>query len=496
MNFDVMRGPWIDCHDVRGKTEKLGIRDLLLRAHELEGVHDISPLQEYGIYRLLTVVVMDICRPRTSADMEALLEEGCFDKSQIDDYIARCEKDGPCFNLFDAKKPFMQDAFNPEYDEEKCIKPVSTLLHDLPGGNNHIHFDHRLEDVHRLTYAECAKALCAVNVFCYGNRFYASSINGSPPIYVLVHGDNLYQTIILNCLSELADPISYASPGPCYRETRETIPGKELVSVSLLEGMTLKARRAHLINLDNGYVDKMYFQNGFNFVGYQMWHDPHTIIRDSGLTAKPEENKDTWRDLAAIFDRRNESSPPVVKQSLRITNSYNAQVVVYNLVTEDGAYKQWSRNILALPKHVILNDWEMDFVIGAISICEKSCSILEYSLACAQANKDITKGKFSKAERDKLDKHRKSTVTCQSVQRYFANTRKALFTKQIPTLAMSTLYDFEALYKQWLDAVCSAAREAFVWGSEHMGDSASMLKAIAQAERSLYMSLGMLKKEK
>lgn len=97
----------------------------------------------------------------------------------------------------------MQDALDPKYDEEKNIKPASMLLHDLPGDNNHIHFDHRRADTHRLTYAECARALCAVNVFCTAGLHGPSSINGAPPYYVIIDGGDLYKTLIL------ADRVGY-----------------------------------------------------------------------------------------------------------------------------------------------------------------------------------------------------------------------------------------------------------------------------------------------
>lgn len=86
-----------------GKTALRGIRELLLGAHALTAVQDSSPLQEYGIYRLLTAIVMDMCRLRGPMDMEALLENGHFYEAQVDAYIARCERDGPCFDLFDKK---------------------------------------------------------------------------------------------------------------------------------------------------------------------------------------------------------------------------------------------------------------------------------------------------------------------------------------------------------------------------------------------------------
>lgn len=474
MSFDVMRDPWIPCVDPGGKTAPYGIRELLLNAHSLSEVRVVSPLQEYGIYRLLTVVAMDMLRPKDAESMGELLAAGRFDKEQVDAYIALCEKDGPCFDLFDKNKPFMQDAFDPRYDGDKCVKPVSILLHDLPGGNNHIHFDHRLADTHRFSYAECAGALCAVNVFCTAGLQGPSSINGAPPYYALIKGRRLYESLILNCIPDYAKPTArYAQPGPAWRSPNTRAPGEEVASVSLLEGMTLRARRICLIDSADGRVSKAYFQKGVHFVGYSAWRDPHTILAEKGSSIKPSLDKDPWRNVAMLF-AANEHAPLVVRQSAKLLDpEQSVEVVVYGVVTRQAALDIWLRDTLVAPVRMLNRIWMMDELGGYIAAAETIGGALARAMRSIAMQTNIET----------------SEVSGRVVQQYYASVRNRLFGAQLDALVRGEPQQIENLQTQWRSSIRIAALTAFAWGSERLGDSAKMLAAVAKAELGLHKAL-------
>ena len=478
MGFDVMREPWIDCVTTDGRTVTLGIRELLLRAHELREVRDISPLQEYGIYRLLCVIAMDMLKPRDSDDMEDLLDKGRFDAATVDEYIALCEKDGPCFDLFDPLRPFMQDGYDERYDEKKNIKPVRTMLYDIPSGNNHIHFYHSGAEGEELSYAQCARALCAVNVFCTSGLQGPSTVNGAPPIYVIVKADDLYRMIIVNCINRAAKVApEYDIPGPCYRWNPGYAPGEKVASVSLLEGMTFKPRRICLI--DNGRaVEKMYFQKGADFNGYSSWRDPHTAINDKRTSIKPSLDRDTWRNIPTLFSA---NGPITVSQAVNICGeARKTSVIIYGLVTRQAAMDTWLREEAAIPNSIIKSESRVEELQGYVALSEKGATVLKKALHLTEKNAEI----------------KQTQIVMQSVQGFYAEIRNALFTEGVSGLAECGYEQIGELRDRWKETILETARRAFKWGSMQMGCRANVLKAAAQGEgylnRGLYKELGLI----
>ena len=88
--FNVLDRAWIPVRTLEGRIETLGIRQVLYRAHELQEITVASPMEEYGIYRFLSVFLMDALRPETEIDIEDLIEEGRFDLETIEAYISQC----------------------------------------------------------------------------------------------------------------------------------------------------------------------------------------------------------------------------------------------------------------------------------------------------------------------------------------------------------------------------------------------------------------------
>ena len=140
VSFNVLDAPWIPVITAGGEEELLGIRQTLLRAHELREISSASPLEEYSVYRFLGLFLMDALRPRRESDIEDLLDAGRFDPAAIEDYIALCEREGVSFDLFDDKRPFLQCPRDDSLDGEP--KSVSVLDCTKPSGNNHTHFLH------------------------------------------------------------------------------------------------------------------------------------------------------------------------------------------------------------------------------------------------------------------------------------------------------------------------------------------------------------------
>ncbi|NMC27193.1 MAG: type I-E CRISPR-associated protein Cse1/CasA, partial [Syntrophomonadaceae bacterium] len=312
-HFDVLRQSWIPAEGIDGVVKEYGILDILLQAKSLRSIVDSSPLFQYGMYRLLIALLSDAIRPRNIDDLLELFEQGEFPLELLNNYIAECEKDGPCFDLFDKHKPFLQSAYDEDLD--KTIRSVALLAYELPSGNNTTHFDHRAESEHAFCPEICARALTAINVFCTAGLQGPSGINGAPPWYVLVRGGNLFETLILNIwIPNLELP--FDDPPIAWRNRSRIIPGQSVKRTSYLYGLTWQPRRILLQPLEengvcsysgklsNVMIRQMYFQKGWKFEGYALWTDPHTprsISEDAVSSVKPREGKAVWRDLAPFL---------------------------------------------------------------------------------------------------------------------------------------------------------------------------------------------------
>ena len=190
--YDILKEPWIPVEDMAGGQRTVSIRELFTNAHSLKKVADPSPLIAYGIQRMLIAILMDAYRPKHVDILTDIIAAGRYDEHLIARYFMLCQQDVACFDLFHTKKPFYQSAFDSRWVDDKKIKPVALLLHEVPTGNNHIHFDHRLQSSLALSPALCARALCALNVFCTAGLQGPSSIYGAPPLYVLHKGRTLF----------------------------------------------------------------------------------------------------------------------------------------------------------------------------------------------------------------------------------------------------------------------------------------------------------------
>ena len=360
MKYSVLYDPVISVTTLDGKNCALGIYDVFKQAHEIQDIQGDSPLERFAILRLLTAFAMDMLHPQSWMDRKVLLEEGRFDTSLLDKYIADCEKDGPRFDLFDQEHPFMQAAFDPNYDDEKNRKGAANLSISLPSGNNHIFLDHRTESSSDMNVMQAFQSMLAIYVFCTaGAQGYPSGINNTPPVFAWVKRKNLFETIVLNMVAEKeCSPISYGWHEVPWRKPCCIIPKQEAADVSMLEALTWQPRRITLIPDTDGHIRKVYFQQGRNFRGNGLWRDPNVAYKLSPKgewsSIKPQSGRALWRDVGTLLMDQSgaRSRPPlVIAQAPRILDSASVWIDIaeVGLVTNNASYVEWTEDRLSLP---------------------------------------------------------------------------------------------------------------------------------------------------
>lgn len=207
--FDLLQSPWIPCIQADGTSIELGLRDVLVRSHELRELHGESPLATAALHRLLLAVLHRIFGPTDADEWAKLWDAGRWDTARLDAYLDCWHHR---FDLFHPKRPFYQAA-----DERVKPKPLNRLIHEVAHGNNPTLFDHHThEESPILTPAQAARALVALQVFGL------SGLSGLPQkftdapcasgIVFLVQGETLFETLALNLLPYPDDTVFLHSP--------------------------------------------------------------------------------------------------------------------------------------------------------------------------------------------------------------------------------------------------------------------------------------------
>ena len=360
-----------------GGIQRMGLKETLMQAHTCRDLIGRTPTGRIALLRLILAFLEDSLQPEDMDARRDLYESGAFDMEAIEKYVEACEAAGPRFLLDDEKHPFMQAAYDPELDA-KAEKPVAALVMDVPSGNNHVHFDHRTEWNHELNASEAFEALLETYLFCPSGTAGPSNVNNTPPVYFLLMGENLFQTLVLNMVSrEELDPIPFGEGAVPWRSSAVIHPNEEIKSVSFLQAFTWRPRRAKL-NFDaEGNVSTCFLQPGLDFKGDKRWYDPHAAYSQkkdqSYRTLKPEPGRQIWRDIGSILKGQGRIQPmPVANQSNIREDLPNSLVRVeaVGLQTNNASLLGWTHETMNLPNAFLEDADKAEDFRSCIGICE------------------------------------------------------------------------------------------------------------------------------
>lgn len=304
-SFNVLDCGWIPVVSADGTIRELGIRETLAQAHELREISDPSPLEEYSVYRFLSIFLMDALRPQKKSDIRSLLRAGSFDMAQIEQYIALCESEGVSFDLFDEKRPFLQSTFDSANDTDK-IRPASKLDCTLPRESSHTHFYHDAIENTTLSPSKAIRLLLATYIFCVADgRGYYYSVYGAPPYFGVIKGRNLFETLTAHLLPTNTIGIPFDDPPVFWRNFAPVVPERKVGMVSWLQGMLFPARKIQLLPNQNGTVSKIYLFSGEKYENPDAWREPYATYHseaDSVYPLCPTSENSLWRNISEIAD--------------------------------------------------------------------------------------------------------------------------------------------------------------------------------------------------
>lgn len=368
--FDVLTQGWIPVLDGEGTLRKVGLREALINAHRLVEISDPSPMVEYGLYRLLSVFLMDALRPADRETLEDLLESGAFAEEEIDGYIVQCRSEGVSFDLFDPERPFLQTKYDPALDQ-KAKRTVAALDYTAPSGNNHNHFDHR--KAFSLSFDEAARLLVPLQLFCTAGLQGPSNVSGAPPYYSVVKGRTLFETLVFSMIPLERIDIPFDDPPVFWRNQTLVEPKKAVAETSWLYGMLFPARRVTLVPDKNAVTD-IYLSAGLDFKSMESWTDPfvtYRYIKDTRAPWRPNQGKAVWRNLNDLVDVAGKRAPMILQQYFNLEKDSNeASITLYGLQTNKASYLGAVRYDLRVSAQLTRNDNLLQCITIAIRAAE------------------------------------------------------------------------------------------------------------------------------
>ncbi|MDR3084880.1 MAG: type I-E CRISPR-associated protein Cse1/CasA [Christensenellaceae bacterium] len=333
--FNLLDEKWIAVRK-GAQIEELSLKEVLAKAHEIDGLAGELPTQDAAILRLLLAVLYASLAREERAYSDAiefwkgLYEEAKrFPMAEIEGYL---EGYRDRFWLFDDEKPFLQVAGLQTADGK--INPIAQIVADVPSREERRFFSTMNgAAVQSISFAEAARWLVDLQAWDYAGKK-ASVVGGAPNGggtgwcgklgLIYPRGKNLFQTLMLNFVllnsSGAGEPLPFAPPA--WEQPPRTAAKLELRPKSYVELLTWQSRRARLF-AENGRATGIIssygdvFEKGNTFIEQMSgWHQS-SIAKQGFIPKTHDSTRQIWRDLGALLPLKGDTSketrrPPVL----------------------------------------------------------------------------------------------------------------------------------------------------------------------------------------
>lgn len=318
MDWNVLSDPWLNVMASDGSIETVSPVEALRRSGSLQEIHADNPMDIFAAYRfLLTLLYWKADQVGGVPSLRTSLLEGTLPEKILDSLADEAGQ----FNLFDPKKPFLQDATQ----GEAMDATVGYLFSEFATGTNVAHFHHG--DDHATRF--CPRCLTAgmLRVIPWtqsGGAGKTPSVHNAPPLMLLAMGESLCSTLGLN----LVEFASTSIPGKptwsgVFKPTDHGKPADQWRPIPALEALTWNPRVIQLAPPEAGYSCSCCGADG---------GDIHTVgamrYAKNENTKKPPQAPSgfnfPWNDPAAFYPSI-PTDAPSKEQLLRHTTKKSAK---------------------------------------------------------------------------------------------------------------------------------------------------------------------------
>jgi CRISPR system Cascade subunit CasA len=558
-SFNLIDSKWIPCILPGGEREDLSIKETFERVSDIQEIFDPSPLITVAIHRLLLAILHRNFGPADETEWAKLWNDGKgdWDKEKLTAYLDKWHN---CFDLFDKNYPFYQSVTLPIYTTDAKGKPksyaksISNIVHELATGDNATLFDHSVEDnTHNLSSAETARLLVAFQSFAIGglitfesgqDRTKFGSADNAPLVkgaVILVKGDNLLQTLMLNMHKYNRnddEPFKINSDDAPIWECEENSLREERPK-GLLDLLTWQSRRIKLIPSqdDKGQtiITQVVIMKGNQFPdGFYLYDkEPMLAFRkvlkpSKGQDPYPplafQEEKALWRDSLSLFKAidNSKTKPKIIHwlgelaEESNIPWSTTYQLAVMGLVTNKAKVSIWRHERLPLPLEYLREENEklLGKLRDALDVAERMGKILgsgfiEKEIIDKKGNRKnisvpsplhvLVSNILKPDEPEKADKDAvRSFVDSLSPSRsYWAQLGISFNELLIKLPEDKTGDDYgKTVLPWWAKEIRHAACDAFEEATNSLDRTAHMLKAVTLAENEFHTQLDKILKNR
>lgn len=401
--FNLIDEPWIPCIDAHGQRVEYGIRDTLLKAHELREICDDSPLVTAALHRLLLAILYRAhSGPQDFAAWKSLYMSGAFDPNNVMGYLNKWRHR---FDLIANSHPFFQMA----QLEMKKADSVTRLATECASGNNATLFDHcGDEEVVDWLPAQAAKCLIACQSFALGfGRSGNAKINGGDEtlpysadaialrgMTIWLQGKTLFDTLMINLAptnDESLPPWELDDPHK-HRDRLDGKNRKAVGSMGVVDRLTWQSRLVRLLP-NGGSFSRMYFTQGRS--ADKSPGDPMKVYRASkeeGISALPlSSGKAAWREAHSILTipaaNSNERRPECFNLVARARSTGSVQperqfvAHVVGLATppgKAGKFLLWRHERMPVPTALLADVNLIERLGGLLQDAEQAASELNF----------------------------------------------------------------------------------------------------------------------
>lgn len=525
--FDLRTEPWIPLIDGTGVGIEIGIRDALVRAHELRGIADASPLVEIALHRLLLALLHRVVAgPRSPDEWQHLWKRGRFDEAALDAYLGQL---ADRFDLFGAERPFYQ--CRGLLAAGVRARPIARLTHELASeGNSALLFDHTVDS--RFSPEKAARTLVAQQAFALGGLMTPppsstdkSSVDAPAARAAIfrVRGRTLFETLMVNLVRY--DPASnvpvegVARDLPAW-ERDAAADGASRQPSGYLDVLTWQSRRIEIEPpQSDGMVTGAAMVSGDRVAqGRDQWAIEPTMLayvesRSRNSLAQPRAvrmsaTRSLWRDstvlLAASGADRTWRSPGVLDWAAELAfsglgdfgESRFISLEAGGIVADQAKTLLWRRENLSVPTTGLRDPAIAERIKGALRAAERVGAMLgDGSIDSAGADAGFPRplariaiALLGTRERPpRSDAIRAFISGIGAAPRYWAALASpfALLLGELADAGAATDPGAErtAAIERWQEAVRVAARDAFVRATSGLGGGARTLFAVADGER-------------
>ncbi|MFJ5547993.1 type I-E CRISPR-associated protein Cse1/CasA [Streptomyces sp. NPDC093225] len=323
--FDLVSRPWLPVQLCDGTTTELSLKDVFARAHEVRRLVGDVPSQEFALLRLLLAILHDAVEGPEDLDAWQDLYERAEPLADVAAYLDRHRER---FDLLHPTRPFFQVAdLRTQKDE---VASLNRIVMDVPNGD--AFFTMRQPGVDQLSFAEAARWVVHAHAFdtsgiksgavgdsrVKGGKGYPQGVGWAGGLGgVLVEGDHLQQTLLLNLVAADAAALTvHEDDKPAWR--------REQCSPAVQDGLesrptgprdlyTWQSRRIRLHHDGHAvhgvvlaYGDPLPAANLHTYEPMSGWRRSKPQERKLGRTPVylPREHDPTrtaWRGLAALL---------------------------------------------------------------------------------------------------------------------------------------------------------------------------------------------------